>query len=141
MNPSHCAPPTSNLRLSCYCFSTSSSYDIVEQRVVYFTYRKLLITETIKPFFIQFINFKYTCSSLSTVLSTEMGEGRVGVKRSSSIQFDASLFLCLDLQSKLQIYGHFYLTSSQLWYKDLVSQRQWNLARNLGCIQLNCCVL
>ena len=85
MNPSHCAPPTSNLRLSCYCFSTSSSYDIVEQRFLYFTYKKLLITETIKPFFIQFINFKYTCSSLSTVSSTETGEGRLGVKRSSSI--------------------------------------------------------
>lgn len=85
MNPSHCAPPTLNLGLSCYCFYTNSSYDIGGQIFVSSTNRKLHITETMKPLLFQFINFKYTCSSLSTLSSTEMGEGSMGVKRSSSI--------------------------------------------------------
>ena len=72
MNPSHCAPPTSN------CHATVSSP--VHHMILLNKELCILLTETIKPFFIQFINFKYTCSSLSTISSTEMGEGRVGVK-------------------------------------------------------------
>lgn len=79
MNPSHCAPPTLNLGLSCYCFYTNSSYDIAGQIFVSSTNRKLHITEKMKHI------IKYTCSSLSTLSSTEMGEGRMGVKRSSCI--------------------------------------------------------